>query len=161
MAGYTGGGGGGGGGDADAIHDNVAGEILAIAAKAFPVSADLLLIEDSADASAKKRLTLGTLRATFAAPWAVVTESTAARSAADGEFILISASTCVITLPAPSAGIRVACKVTAGTVTSIEIRTSGAGVDIDGTDYSAAGLALTAQYEQINLISDGTDWFIY
>ena len=52
---------GAGGGDADAIHDNVAGEIAAVAAKATPVAADLLLIEDSAAANAKKRITIATL----------------------------------------------------------------------------------------------------
>ena len=50
-----------GGTDADAIHDNVAGEIAAVAEKAAPVSADLLLIEDSAAANAKKRVQVGNL----------------------------------------------------------------------------------------------------
>lgn len=44
--------------DADAIHDNVAGEIAAIAAKATPADADLALIEDSADSNNKKKVTL-------------------------------------------------------------------------------------------------------
>ena len=43
-----------GGADADAIHDNVAGEIAAIAEKTAPVAADMLVIEDSAAANAKK-----------------------------------------------------------------------------------------------------------
>jgi hypothetical protein len=93
--------------------------------------------------------------------WTVATETTGTRAAVDGEFVLIDASTCVITLPAPVTGTRVACKVITGTVTAIEIRTSGAGVDIDGTDYSSTGLTLTTQYEQISMVSDGTDWFIY
>ena len=97
----------------------------------------------------------------ISAVWTVATEATAARAAADGEFVLVNAATCIVTLPAPTAGGRVGCKVITGTVTSIEIRTSGAGVTIDGGDYSATGLALASQYEQINLISDGTDWFIY
>jgi hypothetical protein len=49
------------GGDTDAIHDNVAGEISAITAKATPTSADFLLIEDAAAANAKKRITIGDL----------------------------------------------------------------------------------------------------
>jgi hypothetical protein len=53
--------------DADAIHDNVAGEIAAIAAKATPVSADFLVIEDSEASNAKKSITLGDLPATSAA----------------------------------------------------------------------------------------------
>ena len=47
-----------GGGDADAIHDNVAGEIAAVTLKGSPVGADLLLIEDSAAANVKKSVTL-------------------------------------------------------------------------------------------------------
>lgn len=44
--------------DPDAIHDNVAAEISAVAAKATPVGADLALIEDSEDSDNKKRITL-------------------------------------------------------------------------------------------------------
>lgn len=44
--------------DADAIHDNVSGEIAAVAAKATPVGADFLLIEDSAASNAKKSATI-------------------------------------------------------------------------------------------------------
>lgn len=52
---------GAGGADADAIHDNVGGEIAAIADKATPVAADHLLIEDSAASDAKKDITVGSL----------------------------------------------------------------------------------------------------
>lgn len=47
--------------DEDAIHDNVAGEIVAITQKTTPVNADIMLIEDSADSNNKKRITLGSL----------------------------------------------------------------------------------------------------
>lgn len=50
-----------GSGDADAIHDNVANEITAITLKATPVSADELIIEDSAASYAKKSITIGSL----------------------------------------------------------------------------------------------------
>jgi hypothetical protein len=53
--------------DADAIHDNVAGEIAAITAKATPVSGDFLVIEDSEASNAKKSITLADLPATSAA----------------------------------------------------------------------------------------------
>jgi hypothetical protein len=49
------------GSDADAIHDNVAAEISAITEKATPVSADLILIEDSADSNNKKKVQIGNL----------------------------------------------------------------------------------------------------
>jgi hypothetical protein len=47
--------------DTDAIHDNVAGEIAAISAKASPVGADVLLIEDSEDSNNKKKVTITNL----------------------------------------------------------------------------------------------------
>jgi len=47
--------------DADAIHDNVAGEIALISSKATPIGADLVLIEDSADSNNKKRATVSSL----------------------------------------------------------------------------------------------------
>jgi len=63
---YVSKGGGGGGADADAIHDNVAGEIAAIAEKTAPVAADLLLGENSAAANAKVRIQIGNLVSGFA-----------------------------------------------------------------------------------------------
>lgn len=51
----------GGTSDTDAIHDNVSGEIAAVAEKVSPVSADLVLIEDSAASNAKKRVQVGNL----------------------------------------------------------------------------------------------------
>lgn len=50
-----------GGTDANAIHDNVAAEISAIAEKTTPVDADLVIIEDSADSYNKKKVQLGNL----------------------------------------------------------------------------------------------------
>ena len=49
------------GSDSDAIHDNVAAEISAILEKVTPVSADLLVLEDSADSNNKKRVQIGNL----------------------------------------------------------------------------------------------------
>ena len=51
----------GGTADANAIHDNVSGEIVAVTEKASPVSADVLLIEDSEAANVKKCVQLGNL----------------------------------------------------------------------------------------------------
>lgn len=47
--------------DANAIHDNVAGEINAITEKASPVDADLVIIEDSEDSNNKKKVQVGNL----------------------------------------------------------------------------------------------------
>ena len=52
---------GGGGGDFNAIHDNQSGEIAAIEEKVTPVNADLVIIEDSADSNAKKKVQVGNL----------------------------------------------------------------------------------------------------
>ena len=51
------------GSDTDAIHDNIASEISAIAAKAVPVGGDFLVIEDSAAANVKKSVTVTALEA--------------------------------------------------------------------------------------------------
>lgn len=50
-----------GGTDPDAIHDNVAGEISAIAEKVVPSTADIVVIEDSEDANNKKKVELGNI----------------------------------------------------------------------------------------------------
>lgn len=47
--------------DADAIHDNVSGEINAVAEKTSPVAADLILIEDSEASNVKKKVQLTNL----------------------------------------------------------------------------------------------------
>lgn len=49
------------GSDVDAIHDNVTNEISAVDPKGVPVGADLLLIEDSGDSYAKKRVLISDL----------------------------------------------------------------------------------------------------
>ena len=54
------------GADGTAIHDNTASEISAITAKGTPITADFLLIEDSADSNNKKRITIGDLPSTSA-----------------------------------------------------------------------------------------------
>ncbi|MCP4651701.1 MAG: hypothetical protein GY853_16690 [PVC group bacterium] len=49
--------------DPDAIHDNVAGEINAIAVKGTPIGADMFVIEDSADSNNKKKILISALEA--------------------------------------------------------------------------------------------------
>lgn len=49
--------------DADAIHDNVSGEIATIAGKTTPADADVTIIEDSAAGNAKKRLSWASVKA--------------------------------------------------------------------------------------------------
>ena len=52
---------GGSGTDANAIHKATSGEIAAMTEKVAPVSADLIVIEDSAAANAKKKVQIGNL----------------------------------------------------------------------------------------------------
>ena len=92
--------------------------------------------------------------------WTLVTETTTSRTAADKEFILVNNSTCVITLPAPVAQLRVSVKVIAS-ITSVHVKTNTAGVQIDGVDHSTTGLSLTSQWEQRSFICDGTHWYLY
>ena len=49
------------GADSTAIHDNVASEISAVTEKVTPVSADILIIEDSAASYVKKKVQIGNL----------------------------------------------------------------------------------------------------
>ncbi len=56
------------GADTTAIHDNVSAEISAVTAKAIPIAADYLLIEDSAASDAKKSTT-------FAGIWGARSET--------------------------------------------------------------------------------------
>lgn len=52
---------GSGGSDTSAIHTNISAEISTITEKTVPVSADLLVIEDSAASNAKKKVQVGNL----------------------------------------------------------------------------------------------------
>lgn len=62
--------------DPDAIHDNVASEISAVAAKSSPTTSDFLLIEDAADSNNKKRITIGSLPSGEQAPQRAIIDYT-------------------------------------------------------------------------------------
>ena len=79
-----------GGVDPNAIHDNVAGEIAAIAAKAVPINADLLVIEDSAAANAKKSIQIGNLPAAGGDSTFTATYATRPAASNDGDLFLPS-----------------------------------------------------------------------
>lgn len=63
QAGYVGGGSGTSGTDSNAIHTNESGEILGLTEKVSPVSADVLVIEDSEASNVKKKVQLSNLPA--------------------------------------------------------------------------------------------------
>jgi len=81
-------------------------------------------------------------------------------AASDLDFVVTSGGTVEVSLPAPALNHRVSVKVGVSPV-SVSVKPAAAGTLIDGTDYFAAGLPLLAQWEQITLISDGANWFIF
>lgn len=64
-------------GDSAAIHDNVAGEIVAVTEKTATVGDDEVLIEDSADTNAKKSAKLKNLAATRIIEYRILDKDTA------------------------------------------------------------------------------------
>lgn len=66
-----------GGMDSTAIHVDEDGEIDGIDAKATPVTGDVLVIEDSEDSNAKKKITIGDLPAQDGADSAAIHDDTA------------------------------------------------------------------------------------
>lgn len=92
--------------------------------------------------------------------WAVTSVGGPAFTPANLDFVVITTDTTEITLPAPSANARIAFKLIVVPV-DVQIKTDAPGVTIDGTDYSAAGLPMASQWEQFNVISDGSNWFIW
>ena len=75
-----------------ALHDNIASEIWGIAEKDTPVDADIVVIEDSADSWAKKKVELGNLPGGGGGGDSVHTDVYASRPAAsnDGDLFLPS-----------------------------------------------------------------------
>ena len=87
-----------GGMDTDAIHDNVAGGINAVAEKTDPASADVLLLEDSEDSFNKKKVSIANLHADVDLATHSVTELFDVSSAGSGAII----TTCLLyTSPSP------------------------------------------------------------
>ena len=92
--------------------------------------------------------------------WSTASVAGPTHTAADTEFVIITATTTEVTLPAPSVNDRIAFKLAVAPV-DVQVKTHAPRVTIDGTDYSTVGLPMTFQWEQFNVISDGTNWFIF
>lgn len=90
--------------DPDAIHDNVAGEINAIALKGSPVAADVLVLEDSAAGFVKKRVLVAALGGGGGDPCITRTVSSSLAIAAD--------TTCLQRRPLIAAGVSVTIEAT-------------------------------------------------
>lgn len=116
------------GGDSTALHDNVSGEIAAVAEKNPAIAADLLLIEDSADTNAKKRVQAQNL------PVAVAGVSAGLLSAADKTKLDgVEALADVTDLANVSSALGVAAAV------AVTTTTGGAGNDGKAIKLDAAG----------------------
>lgn len=113
--------------DGAAIHDDTAAEISAVTEKTAPVAADLILIEDSAAANAKKRVQLGNV------PLAT-TEVTATGNITTTSATYVTATTMTIT---PAAGTYLVWFSTSVSNSG----GNGAGVDIA---IAVAGTVVTA-----------------
>jgi hypothetical protein len=88
------------------------------------------------------------------------TKTGASYTAVNRDYVLINASTFVLTLPTASANAQIGVKMINSVVTSIQIKTPSAGVTIDGVDRSSTGLGLFNQYDAYVFICDGTNWWI-
>lgn len=96
----------------------------------------------------------------FSNLWSVQTVAAATYTAVNRQMVLITGTNTVVSLPPPTANTVVGVKLVVAPTGNQELRTT-LGATMDGTDYSANGLVFTVQYEQLNLVSDGTDWFIW
>jgi hypothetical protein len=85
--------------NAVAFHSDVSGEIEALTDKPIPLPADIFLIEDSADAWSKKKVTLDNLAP---ADIYVTTTQAIAAYAGTGERVFICTNTSPITLTMPA-----------------------------------------------------------
>ena len=145
--------------DDDAIHDNVASEISVITDKPTPVSGDHYIIEDSAASNAKKSVEHGALEAQFKKThFTVITTS---YTAAAFKIILVDDDTAAgaVTIDLPAAASS-----TDEIYNIVKLGTT-ASVTVDGnaseTINGATTNVLSTQYDAIEIVCDGIEWFIF
>lgn len=145
------------------IHENVAGEIHAIDAKATPVVGDEVLIEDSADSYAKKRSTLsqvfvalGAIRSAIASQIHAITEKTTPVAA--DEFVLEDSADSWNKKRMTFANLI------AGFLKNIVEDTTpqlGGNLDINSFGFSLQGeLGETVTIRQIVYLKDDAHWYV-
>ena len=113
------------------------------------------LSQDLSDLTALVNILVSTAEA-----WNVVSVSSD-YAASSLDFVLVKSNGVTITLPDPEENVKVAIKNVSGFINETFIKTNSLGITIDGDDAFTEPIELTTLYEQINLISDGINWFIY
>ena len=113
------------------------------------------LSQDLSDLTALVNVLVSTAEA-----WNVVSVSSD-YAASSLDFVLVKSNGITVTLPDPEENIKIAVKNVNGFIDETFIKTNGLGITIDGDDAYTEPVELTSLYEQINLISDGINWFIY
>lgn len=143
--------------DDDAIHDNVAGEIVAITEKTSIAALDEYLTEDSADSNNKKSVKHKTIRQ--AVPQ-TQTGTTYTLAIDDLDLTMNNASANTVTIPTnASVAFPVNTAITviqlgAGSTTV----TGDTGVTVNGV--SAGSVSIGTQYGGLSLIKTGTDTWV-
>ena len=126
--------------DNDAIHDNVAGEIVGITSKGSPTASDVLIIEDVADSNSKKSITIGSL------PGGSGTDPDAIHDNVAGEIVAITEKTAPV-------GADVLVLEDSGDGNNkkrVSVFNLPAGRVVSVKDYGATGDGITDDYASIN-----------
>jgi len=133
-----------------------AGDINTFTEKLLPVEDDILLLEDSEDSLNKKKIKISNILSTNNLS---VDVSQSVNFTAQNKKLYPITAGLDIQLPAPSTDFYCVIKDITGDVDNNPINIVRNGVEnIDGV---ASDFSITSNYQSINIISDGTDWFIY
>lgn len=135
------------GSDSNAIHVNASGEINGLTVKSSPVSADLLVIEDSAASYAKKKVTISSLP--------TGSDSNAIHVNASGEISGLTAKTTLASNDVFVIEDSAASYAKKKTAVS-NLLTSTAPVDVAKTTASAGSATAAARQDHQHSISTGT-----
>ena len=147
-----------------AIHDNVAGEIVAIAEKTAPISADEFLIEDSADSNNKKSLKFSNTPLSILKNTVTTKTGTATLTIAEAGVVLVSAAGAyTLTLPTASGNAGLTYRFIKTDANYNLITLDGNGAETFNFENSTG--APVATYTRLNtycaevtVVSDGTNW---
>lgn len=147
-----------------AIHDNVAGEIVAIAEKTAPISADEFLIEDSADSNNKKSLKFSNTPLSILKNTVTTKTGTATLTIAEAGVVLVSAAGAyTLTLPTASGNAGLTYRFIKTDANYNLITLDGNGAETFNFENSteapvATYTRLNTYCAEVTVVSDGTNW---